>query len=105
LQAFGKVYSTPAEEEIRFAIFSANLASINAHNAQVPPATYQQGVNAFTDLTNAEFKAMYTSPYRRTTPRNEKFIYTISNKMYVSRASLPLTIVSAPYFHPGVYSH
>ena len=77
MQAFGKVYSTPAEEAMRFAIFSANLASINAHNAQVPPSTYQQGVNAFTDLTNAEFKAMYTSPYRRTTPRNEVFLTTM----------------------------
>lgn len=42
----------------RKTIFLRNVASIEAHNSD-PQITYHRGVNQFTDLTDAEFEAMY----------------------------------------------
>jgi len=55
---FQKSYVKEGEEEYRKAIFLRNLAKIEAHNAN-PKNTYTTGVNQFTDLTDAEFQAIY----------------------------------------------
>lgn len=55
---FGKRYSREGEEQYRKNIFLRNLIRINQHNAD-PASTYQMGVNQFTDLTQAEFEAIY----------------------------------------------
>lgn len=55
---FGKRYTKEGEEQYRKNIFLRNLIRIQEHNAN-PANTYQQGVNQFTDLTQAEFEAIY----------------------------------------------
>lgn len=55
---FGKHYSREGEEEYRKNIFLRNVIAINEHNAN-PKNTYTMGVNQFTDLTQAEFAAIY----------------------------------------------
>jgi len=58
VETFDKNY--PHEEFFtRFAIFKANLDFVNAHNAA--NATWTAGINQFSDLTAAEFKAKYLS--------------------------------------------
>jgi hypothetical protein len=54
----GKTY-TAAEEARRFAIFKENEAIAERLNLENHGATF--GANVFADLTNAEFKAMYTT--------------------------------------------
>jgi len=55
VQEFSKFY-TPNEHKLRRTIFEARLADIKRHNAD-PTQTYKRGVNKFSDLTTAEFKA------------------------------------------------
>lgn len=55
---FGKHYSREGEEQYRKNIFLRNVIAINEHNAN-PKNTYTMGVNQFTDLTQAEFAAIY----------------------------------------------
>lgn len=55
---FNKKYMREGEEQYRKNIFIRNLVKINEHNAN-PSNTYTMGVNQFTDLTQAEFAALY----------------------------------------------
>ena len=55
---YRKVYAREGEEAYRKAIFLKNLFSIAEHNADATQ-TWQKGVNQFSDLTDAEFKAIY----------------------------------------------
>jgi len=55
---FGKRYTKEGEEQYRKNIFLRNLIKIQQHNAN-PANTYTMGVNQFTDLTQAEFEAIY----------------------------------------------
>jgi hypothetical protein len=57
-QEHGKVYSRVGEEEYRKVIFLKNLIKIQEHNAK-PSSTWQMSVNQFTDLSEAEFAALY----------------------------------------------
>jgi len=55
---YGKVYSTPEEEEFRFAVFAENLKRAEDRNrAEVNGALH--GVTQFMDLTPAEFKSQF----------------------------------------------
>jgi C1A family cysteine protease len=55
----GKQYATREELVLRRAVFAANVAKIEKHNAEAAAGlhTWTQGVNQFTDLTADEFKA------------------------------------------------
>lgn len=53
---FGKVYATEAERTYRRTLFERNLHSIKQHNKG--PFTWKQGVNQFTDRTDAEFEQL-----------------------------------------------
>jgi cathepsin L len=55
---FQKEYLKEGEEEYRKAIFLRNLIKIEEHNAN-PKNTHTLGINQFTDLTDAEFQAIY----------------------------------------------
>jgi uncharacterized protein (DUF2225 family) len=55
---YQKSYLKEGEEEYRKAIFLRNLVKIEEHNAN-PKNTHTTGVNQFTDLTDAEFQAIY----------------------------------------------
>merc|ERR1711872_703736 len=59
----GKKYLTRSEETHRFNIFAENVNKVIAHNAA--GHNYQLGVNQFSDLTEAEFKAQYLGGYKR----------------------------------------
>ena len=53
-----KVYGSIQELQYRHSVFAKNLAMINKHNADTT-RTYKLGINSFSDLTFAEFKAKY----------------------------------------------
>ena len=55
---FGKRYADAREHAQRRDAFGANLRDILAHNAN-PDASWRMGVNAFSDLSAAEFKATH----------------------------------------------
>jgi C1A family cysteine protease len=56
---YGKSYTTQQEDDARFAIFTDNIARINAWNAQ--STSSWQALNKFGDLTGDEFKTTYAS--------------------------------------------
>lgn len=57
-----KSYSTPTEEAHRFDVFKKNVDFIITHNAE--GHSYSVGINHFADLTDEEFRAIYTSKVR-----------------------------------------
>ena len=59
----GKEYATASEAAFRGQTYAANVRAIAAHNAL--NLSWTMGVNAFTDLTPAEFKARMTGGYVR----------------------------------------
>merc|ERR1711872_868306 len=62
-EQYGKVYKTRTEHQMRFDIFQANLKNIEEHNKS--GASWKKGINQFSDLTEAEFQAMYLGGYKR----------------------------------------
>merc|ERR1712136_667008 len=60
---YGKVYKTRTEHQMRFDIFQTNLKKIEEHNKS--GASWKKGINQFSDLTEAEFQAMYLGGYKR----------------------------------------
>ena len=54
----GKTYESAAETASRQAIFEANVAMIEEHNAN-SMASYTMGVGPFTDMTNEEWASQY----------------------------------------------
>lgn len=54
---FGRSYSNPLEDRVRYATFKANLAKIAAHNSKYDSGlvSYKMGVNKFADLSVEEF--------------------------------------------------
>lgn len=61
-RSHGRSYSSTAELVYRRSIYAANVATIDAHNAR--NASWNMGVNQFSDLTGAEFKAGFTGGYK-----------------------------------------
>eukprot|EP00051_Salpingoeca_urceolata_P026708 m.478291 g.478291 ORF g.478291 m.478291 type:complete len:343 (-) comp21101_c0_seq1:470-1498(-) len=61
---FARRYSTTEERNRRHAIFSANLAKIEAHNTRFAAglSSYEMGINEFADLTSEEFFGARTMP-------------------------------------------
>ncbi|EFJ33823.1 hypothetical protein SELMODRAFT_406652 [Selaginella moellendorffii] len=59
----GKSYSSDWEKARRMTIFSDTLAYIEKHNA-LPNTTFTLGLNKFSDLTNAEFRANYVGKFK-----------------------------------------
>merc|ERR1712002_721677 len=60
---FDKTYSSQAEELTRLSIFEKNVYNMNQHNTK-SGSTYKQGINAFSDLTDEEFKSLYLGGYK-----------------------------------------
>lgn len=59
-EKFHKNYGSAEEWNSRYSIFRDNLIDIWKHNA-LPNQNFTLGINAFTDLTNEEFKRFYAS--------------------------------------------
>lgn len=59
-ERFNKKYESIEELEVRFLVFRENLHDIILHNLDLQQ-NFTMGINQFTDLTQAEFKATYVS--------------------------------------------
>ncbi|KAJ0443666.1 putative fruit bromelain [Helianthus annuus] len=70
----GRVYKDAAEKEMRFKIFKANVEHIEAFNSE-KGKSYKLDVNAFTDLTNEEFRASRNGFKVSSHPRTTSFRY------------------------------
>jgi len=55
-----KLYASEQEKSLRFNAFTDNFNFINAENAK-EGITYTVGLTRFADLTNEEFRALYTN--------------------------------------------
>jgi hypothetical protein len=66
-QRHSKVYTSAAEERLRFGVFQDNLAAVEAHNA-AGGSTYTRGVNQWSDLTQAEWSAQHLGGLTRMGP-------------------------------------
>ena len=55
---FKKKYASIEEDNLRFRIFTDNMAHITAHNAN-PKKKYTLGMNSFSDLTDKEFESSF----------------------------------------------
>ncbi|KAH8299420.1 hypothetical protein KR044_001287, partial [Drosophila immigrans] len=63
-QEFQKSYEDEAEESLRMRVFQDNKRIIDAHNERwaAGQETYEMGVNAHTDLLDAEFDSLFAKP-------------------------------------------
>ncbi|GLT29565.1 hypothetical protein SLA2020_044230 [Shorea laevis] len=59
MSLYGRIYPNSAEKELRMKIFKDNLEFIEKFNSE-GNHTFKLGLNQFSDLTNEEFKALYT---------------------------------------------
>jgi len=63
-QKYSKTYETVAEEELRFRVFTENIAYIDRVNAE--NRSYRLGQNEFTDMEASEFASKFTGLKRPT---------------------------------------
>lgn len=63
-EKFDKKYSSLEELETRFAVFRENMKTIQEHNSGLHNYNYSLGMNAFSDLTESEFKEKYVGGYK-----------------------------------------
>lgn len=80
--AYNKSYPTAEEERHRFRVYARNMAYIEATNSEAEAAglTYELGETAYTDLTNQEFKAMYTAPPPARLPEADDDVAVITTR-------------------------
>jgi len=86
----GKTYSSPEEATMREAIFNANVAKINAHNAGT--STWKMAVNEFADLTSTEFAVGRIGGFK---PRNMRRARNVSTLSATAPASVDWTTKGA----------
>ncbi|KAL5989611.1 hypothetical protein ACLOJK_010504 [Asimina triloba] len=73
---YGRIYKDAAEKEYRFQIFKTNVELIESFNS-AGHRSYRLGINAFTDLTNEEFKSSRNGykPTREKASDSTSFVY------------------------------
>ena len=54
---FGKTYATKSDVNSKYEVFVQNFRQVKEHNEK--SATYQMGINKFSDLTIEEFSNLY----------------------------------------------
>lgn len=74
----GRVYKDAQEKETRFNIFKNNLEYIENFNKGVVRG-YKLGVNQFADLTNDEFRSLYTGYKFQTSEIDESTVFEYGN--------------------------
>jgi C1A family cysteine protease len=72
-----KRYASKEEMLLRRSVYAANVAKIEAHNAE--GHSWTMAVNSFADLTGEEFKARYTSGYRAHEKRSKNVNLALSS--------------------------
>eukprot|EP00760_Papus_ankaliazontas_P014768 PhM_4_TR16144/c2_g1_i4/m.21004/K01373/CTSF; cathepsin F len=85
---YNRKYASAAEEATRFAAFQANMNKAAALQARNPHATF--GVNAFSDMTDAEFKARHNAEKyftRRAAERKNVVSFPADEAAAILRAS------------------
>lgn len=60
----GRLYTNELERETRFSIFKSNLEYIENFNKDLKSG-YKLSINQFSDLSNDEFRSLYTSNYSK----------------------------------------
>jgi len=83
----GKVYSSKEELVVRRSIYAANVARVEAHNAQ--NLGWTMAVNKFSDITPEEFKSTYTGGYRASL---KSAVAPKTHKLTIDAAALPASV-------------
>jgi cathepsin L len=88
---FEKHY-TLEQYEVRRAIFNKKIAAIRAHNRDTSK-TWKEGVNKYTDATEAEFKALRGyNPSARPTAEKRSFYSAVHQPVSYHTAALPTSV-------------
>ncbi|XP_076941284.1 cysteine proteinase mucunain-like [Bidens hawaiensis] len=84
-----KTYNAVGEKDRRFQIFKDNLKFIDEHNAGDHP--YKLGVNKFADLTNEEYRTIYTGVKKIDGKKKKTLLNKVKSDRYAFRSgdSLP----------------
>jgi len=83
---YGKIYQNAEEEKLRFNIFLENIEKAEAHNKIA--STYTKGVNEWSDMTQAEWEAMYLGGYKHIATHTKQ----AERRMYPDMKDLPASI-------------
>ncbi|XP_018575903.1 cathepsin L1 [Anoplophora glabripennis] len=76
---YGRDYRNLREEQKRFSIFQSNLRVIETHNVKYAKgeSSYFMGINQFTDITPAEFKAKLNTSASMRAPRTQPTVWHV----------------------------
>jgi len=87
----GKTYATREELVLRRGIFASNVAKIEAHNLDFAAGrtSFEMGVNAFADMTAAEWKADYASGYRA---KEKRSVNVQTSMLLTPKSALPTSV-------------
>lgn len=87
----GRVYKDAVEKERRYKIFKDNVEYIANFNNNGVHRGYKLAVNKFADLTNDEFRGMYTG-YKRRRSSNVMSISEATNPTYLNLTAMPKSL-------------
>lgn len=85
IDTYGRMYKDGTEKERHFEIFKKNIEQIKTHNDDISKK-YKLGVNAFTDLTVEEFKAVRNG-FKAGTQRSK-----VTSFKYENASTIPTTM-------------
>ncbi|KAK9224343.1 hypothetical protein WN943_009376 [Citrus x changshan-huyou] len=86
----GRSYKDELEKEMRFKIFKENLEYIEKANKE-GNRTYKLGTNRFSDLTNDEFRALYTG-YKMPSPSHRSTTSSTFKYQNLSMTDVPTSL-------------
>ncbi|GLT29564.1 hypothetical protein SLA2020_044220 [Shorea laevis] len=102
----GRTYPNSAEKELRMKIFKDNLEFIEKFNSE-GNRTFKLGLNKFSDLTNEEFKALYTGykiPPTQTHLKPQHLVMEASRTLRQARNGPRKELLTAPRTRKNVNS-
>lgn len=87
----GRVYADANEKNNRYVVFKRNVESIERLNEVQSGLTFKLAVNQFADLTNEEFRSMYTG-YKGNSVLSSRTKPTSFRYQHVSSDALPISV-------------
>lgn len=89
----GRVYADVKEKNNRYVVFKHNVERIERLNSVLSGRTFKLAVNQFADLTNDEFRSMYTG-YKEDSALSSQSRTKMTSFMYqnISSGSLPIFV-------------